>query len=80
MGRRTWAAALAGSVLALSAVASGPAAADGGQEQTLLMVLDASGSMRTKLPDGTTRISAARASLNRAIDRMPESTRVGMRV
>lgn len=80
MGRRSWAAALAGSLLALSAITGGPAAADGDQEQTLLMVLDASGSMKQRLNDGKTRISAARASLNRAIDRMPESTRVGMRV
>lgn len=64
----------------LGVVVAGPAAADDGTEQTLLMVLDASGSMKQKLSDGKTRISAARASLHRAIDQLPESTRVGMRV
>ncbi|MFT3887666.1 MAG: VWA domain-containing protein [Arachnia sp.] len=80
MGQHRAAAFVATLLVALGTLVVGPAAADDGTEQTLLMVLDASGSMKQKLSDGRTRIAAAKASLNRAIDQLPESTRVGMRV
>lgn len=46
----------------------------------VLMVLDASGSMRGETLDGRPRIDAAREVMARILDLLPETTQVGLRV
>ncbi|WP_293784823.1 VWA domain-containing protein [uncultured Aeromicrobium sp.] len=62
-----------------------PATASAEQESgdsdpgSLVLVVDASGSMAEPDGRGSTRMEAAKASLNRVIDELPEKARVGLR-
>jgi Mg-chelatase subunit ChlD len=49
-------------------------------ERSVLMVLDASGSMTQKLADGQTRFDAAKSAIDDALAKMPDTYRVGLRV
>lgn len=63
----------------LSAVVSlGQAAAE--NERSIVLVLDASGSMNAHLPDGTARIDAAKAAVAELIDKVAPGTRLALRV
>lgn len=65
----------------LTGPGAGPAAAaNDPAANSLLLVLDASGSMRGSAGGGTTRIAAAKAALNDVVDRLPDSSVVGLRV
>ncbi|MGH2734026.1 MAG: VWA domain-containing protein, partial [Actinomycetota bacterium] len=64
-------------LLALGSI--GPAAAQDEPSASLLIVLDASGSMQAKLGN-TTRIAAARAGLRALVSDLPEDSLVGLRV
>lgn len=46
----------------------------------MMLVLDSSGSMAEKTPDGTPRIDAAKDALRQVIDNLPEEQEVGLRV
>jgi hypothetical protein len=50
-----------------------------GPERSVSLVLDASGSMNAKLPDGQTRIDAAKKAVADLVTRMDASTRLGLR-
>ncbi|MFD1859875.1 vWA domain-containing protein [Aeromicrobium camelliae] len=50
-----------------------------GDPGSLVLVVDASGSMAEPDGRGSTRMEAAKASLNRVIDELPEEARVGLR-
>jgi Ca-activated chloride channel family protein len=71
-------------VLGLPALsgASGPArAADAGDDTgRLVLVLDASGSMKERTPGGETRIDAARTALEDVVASLPDAQPVGLRV
>jgi hypothetical protein len=54
------------------------AAAETGR--SVALVLDASGSMNAKLPDGTTRIEAAKAAVADLVGKLPGDTRLAFRV
>ncbi|MGG5257920.1 vWA domain-containing protein [Phycicoccus avicenniae] len=53
----------------------GPAAAS-----SVLLLLDASGSMKRPDPSGLTKVEAAKKALTGVVRRLPEETRVGLRV
>jgi hypothetical protein len=48
--------------------------------RSLALVLDASGSMRARLPDGNTRIEAAKAAVADLVGKLPGDTRLAFRV
>ena len=58
--------------------ASQPASAQDGR--SVALVLDASGSMNAKLPDGQTRIDAAKAAVADLVAKMDAGTRLALRV
>jgi Mg-chelatase subunit ChlD len=79
IGLRTGAALIAGSaILATCAALSGGAAAETGR--SVALVLDASGSMNAKLPDGTSRIDAAKAAVAGLVAKLAGDTRLALRV
>ncbi|MFT4165282.1 MAG: VWA domain-containing protein [Microlunatus sp.] len=49
-------------------------------DNKLMLVMDSSGSMKEKLPGGTSKIAAAKSALDTVIDGLPESQLVGLRV
>jgi len=55
-------------------------AAEGEEQASLLLIMDASGSMREPLPEGGTRLEAAKAALREVTSTLPEGTEVGLRV
>ena len=59
-------------------VATEAAATEGGG--ALLLIMDASGSMREELPEGGTRLEAAKEGLRGVVASLPEETEVGLRV
>lgn len=65
---------------AATSVAAPAAAATDDDEYQLMLVLDASGSMAQRAPDGRSRIADARRALNGVIDDVPAQMRVGLRV
>ncbi|WP_245617229.1 VWA domain-containing protein [Knoellia subterranea] len=69
----------AGSHAALPASASG-VTADDPVPGKLLLMLDASGSMKAKDPSGLTKIEAAKKALTGVVGALPESAQVGLRV
>ena len=76
---RAIATALAGTALMLGAAP--PASADETAEDTrILLVLDASGSMKGDDPSGTTKLTAAKKALSTAISALPDDAQVGLRV
>jgi hypothetical protein len=54
------------------------AAAESGR--SIALVLDASGSMKARLPDGASRIDAAKAAVATVVGRLPTETRLALRV
>jgi Mg-chelatase subunit ChlD len=48
--------------------------------RSVLLILDASGSMNARMPDGRTRFEAARAAVADMLAKLPGSVRVGLRV
>jgi hypothetical protein len=56
----------------------GSAGAETGR--SIALVLDASGSMNSKLPDGTVRIDAAKAAVANLVSKLPGHTRLSFRV
>jgi Ca-activated chloride channel family protein len=48
--------------------------------RSIALVVDASGSMKARLPDGATRIEAAKAAIADVIVKLPAETRVALRV
>lgn len=71
--------------LSLPLLAATPALAASAPEETegdsrIMLVMDASGSMGDELPDGQTRMDAAKASLHDVIGSIPDDTEVGLRV
>jgi Ca-activated chloride channel homolog len=77
---------LAGAVFAAVALApalagAGPATATtGAAHNSLLLLLDASGSMRDNAGGGQTRIAAAKQALNGLVSQLPATSTVGIRV
>lgn len=67
--------ALAGAVVPVA-----PAAAADDDPGSMMLVLDASGSMAERLPEGGTKIAAARTALHDVIGGLPDAQRVGLRV
>lgn len=70
-----------GSSAIIGAVVFGPltvAAAETGR--SIALVLDASGSMNAKLPDGAARIDAAKSAVADLVGKLPGDTRVALRV
>ena len=65
-------------MLTLAALFLGSAKAETGR--SLLVVLDASGSMNAKLPDGAARIDAAKAAVADLISGLPADTRLALRI
>lgn len=88
MGRRGWAAGLLAVWLAVSAasvvpapaaVAAQPPAGEAVQG-SMMFVLDASGSMRDRLPGGGTKMDAAKAAMTTLVDGLPVNIEVGLAV
>lgn len=50
------------------------------EDGKLLLMLDASGSMKEKDPSGGTKMDAAKKALTEVVDELPEDTNVGLRV
>lgn len=50
------------------------------ERSSILLILDASGSMNRKDPSGETRLEAAKKALNNTIDSLPPNVDVGLRV
>ncbi len=73
------AAALLAALCLVLMAAPVPARAEGEAPKVLLM-LDASGSMRQPDPSGTTKIAAAQQALLSSLEAMPSSAQVGLRV
>lgn len=72
-------------IILTTGVSSGMAHADTPQppepvDQHVLMVMDASGSMKEKTGGGQTRIAAAQKALHSVVAATPESTRLGLRI
>ena len=70
-------------LLAGTAVVAGtplPAHADPSTDAKILLMLDASGSMKEKDPSGLTKLAAAKKALTSAVDNLPANTQVGLRV
>jgi Ca-activated chloride channel family protein len=74
-GLRLSAALIAGSAIIVPAAS---ATAETGR--SVALVLDASGSMNARLPDGTTRIDAAKAAVADLVGKLPGDTRLALRV
>lgn len=53
---------------------------DGSKPGRMVLVLDASGSMKESAGGGTTRIQAARTALNEVVDNLPDDQEVALRV
>lgn len=62
-------------VLAASSVIAAPASAG----QSIALILDASGSMNARLPEGQTRIQAAKAAVSEIVGKLPEDVRLSLR-
>lgn len=81
---RRWAAAASTTALAVAAApawASTTSEGDGEQQPaSIMLVLDASGSMAADDAGGGTRMEAARKALTDAVDNLPEDADVGLRV
>jgi Ca-activated chloride channel homolog len=71
---------IVGMALLLLAFASTGQAQPPSSARGVLLVLDASGSMNERMPDGRTRFEAAQAALGDMIARLAPATRVGLRV
>lgn len=69
--------ALAAATLLVGAVAG---TAQEAGTRSVLLVLDASGSMTARMPDGRTRFEAARAAIGDMLAKLPDDVRVGLRV
>jgi len=63
--------------LSFAALSALPAYA---QDRSILLVLDASGSMKAALLDGTTRMDAAKTAVARLVTTLDRRTRLGLRV
>ncbi len=79
IGLRRRAALIAGSAILASVILS-PDAAQAENGRSVALVLDASGSMNAKLPDGTTRIDAAKAAVADLVGKLGGDTRLALRV
>ncbi|RIX28372.1 vWA domain-containing protein [Amnibacterium setariae] len=66
-------------LLAGGAVARPASAAPAEDPGSMMLVLDASGSMAERLPEGGTKIAAAKEALHDVVDGLPDAQRVGMR-
>jgi Mg-chelatase subunit ChlD len=51
-----------------------------GQDRSVALVLDASGSMKAGLPDGTTRVEAAKTAVAHLVTTLDRRTRLALRV
>jgi hypothetical protein len=83
MMRRAWNTGhgtVAGAVVALAVVAAVVAAALAETGRSVLIVLDASGSMNQPMPEGRTRLEAAKAAIGDVLDALPADARLGLRV
>jgi hypothetical protein len=60
---------------------AGAAAGGTAQEagRSVLLILDASGSMMARMPDGRTRFEAARAAIADVLAKLPDEVRIGLR-
>ena len=65
-----------GAVLAASLAVAAPAEAG----QSIALILDASGSMNARLPEGQTRIQAAKAAVADIVEKLPPDVRLSLRV
>ena len=70
--------------LLIAASGAAPAASaisgDDANTRKLLLLLDASGSMKGPDPNGGSKLEAAKRSLNAVVDALPDGTQVGLRV
>ena len=78
--RNTGCGTVAGAAVALAVVATVSAAALAETGRSVLIVLDASGSMNQPMPEGRTRIEAAKAAVGDFLGTLPADVRVGLRV
>src|SRR5215204_6328517 len=66
------------SIVALTALPISHVHAENGR--SIALVLDASGSMKARLPDGTTRIEAAKTAVGNLVGKLPVDARLALRV
>jgi Ca-activated chloride channel family protein len=71
---------VAGAAVALAVVATVSAAALAETGRSVLIVLDASGSMNQPMPEGRTRLQAAKAAVGDFLGTLPADIRLGLRV
>ena len=62
------------------AFAVGIVAAPADAAQSIALILDASGSMNAGLPEGRTRIQAAKAAVEEIVEKLPPDVRLSLRV
>src|SRR5262249_10331640 len=74
----SWKVAIAALALAGMSVATAPVFAETGR--SVLVVLDASGSMNAQLPEGRTRLEAAKAAVGDLVGSLAPDTRLALRV
>lgn len=79
--RRVLATVAAGTLVTLGTVGhAGSAHAEEPSQGKLLLMLDASGSMKAKDPSGLTKIAAAKRALTSVVTGLPDDAQVGLRV
>jgi Mg-chelatase subunit ChlD len=78
--RNTGRGTVASAAVALAVVATVSAAARAETGRSVLIVLDASGSMNQPMPEGRTRLEAAKAAVGDFLGKLPAEVRLGLRV
>jgi Mg-chelatase subunit ChlD len=78
--RNTGRGTVASAAVALAVVATASAAARAETGRSVLIVLDASGSMNQPMPEGRTRLEAAKAAVGDFLGKLPAEVRLGLRV
>src|SRR6266567_3464378 len=66
-------------IVCLGFAAVAASAAPSFAEQSIALVLDASGSMVSRLPEGRTRIEAAKAAVGEIVGKLPPDVRLSLR-
>jgi Mg-chelatase subunit ChlD len=78
--RNTGRGTVASAAVAFAVVATVSAAARAETGRSVLIVLDASGSMNQPMPEGRTRLEAAKAAVGDFLGKLPAEVRLGLRV
>ena len=78
--RNTGRGMVASAAVALAVIVTVSAAAHAETGRSVLIVLDASGSMNQPMPEGPTRLEAAKAAVGDFVGKLPGDVRLGLRV